>query len=87
MGTIQQQLQNLFNNLSGQYGFWLTNIFVLTHFVINLVWMVESDKTHEKNYFLHFDNDNSGNTDMISYQKVFDACDLFIFTQFSVLNL
>ena len=49
--------------------------------------MVESDKTHEKNYFLHFDNNNSGNTDMISYQKVFDACDLFIFTQFSVLNL
>ena len=48
--------------------------------------MVESDKTHEKNYFLHFDNNNSDNTDMISHQ-VFDACDLFIFTQFSVLNL
>ena len=34
-----------------------------------------------KNYFLHDDNNNSGNTDMFHHQKVFDACGLCLHLQ------
>lgn len=40
-----------------------------------------------KIYFLHDDNNYSGNTDMFRHQKVFEACDLCLYLHNNLVSL